>query len=76
MPNENPRYVVYKENTLGYIIRTGAYPVMGVLSANIHGYDWKNGPISILPSEMANLRTATQKDFDVFRVSGVGHLSP
>lgn len=54
------RYVVKDELTLGYIFK--AQPgLMGVLSGNKDGHDWKNGPVSIFGSE---IRSATEADFE------------
>ncbi len=69
--------VVINENTLGYMTnRTPRdwFSTAGVLAGNIFkgGADWKNGQISVLPIDQ--VRPATLKDFEAFRVSSRGHL--
>ncbi len=61
------KYIVKDENTLGYLINeTPGF--MAVLQGSVHqgGHDWRNGPVSILG---AQIRPATQEDFNAFRVS-------
>jgi len=61
------KYVVLNENTLGYI-QDEQPNMMGVLASNVTrgGHLPINGPVAISPS--ANLRAATAKDFDTYRV--------
>ena len=60
----NTRYVVKDENTLGYIF-DHQLGIMGVLASKIDGHDPKNGSI---PVSEAEIRIATKKDFETFRV--------
>ena len=70
-------YVVHNENALGYLFSSGTLSMMGVLAGSVirGGPDWRDGPIVLLDSDKKNLRPATQKDFDFFRVSSKGHIS-
>ncbi|CDQ10684.1 hypothetical protein AFERRI_400465 [Acidithiobacillus ferrivorans] len=67
--------VVINENTLGYMTNRTRdwFSTAGVLAGNIFkgGADWKNGPISVLPTDQ--VRPATLKDFEAFRVSPRGY---
>ncbi|AGR47637.2 hypothetical protein SmphiM12_005 [Sinorhizobium phage phiM12] len=70
-------YVVLNGHTLGYLF--DGFPTdkpewMGVLAGSVllGGYDWKNGPVVVLPGN--DVRLATKEDFDFFRVSWKGHL--
>jgi hypothetical protein len=57
-------YVVKDDVTLGYIFKEQP-GVMGVLSGNKDGHNWKNGPVSTFGSK---IRFATEADFETFRV--------
>lgn len=58
------RYVVKKENTLGYIF--DAVPsLLGVLASNKDGPHPNGGPVSFFPDD---IRPATVEDFRQFRV--------
>ena len=65
------QYVVYKENTLGYVFKNnhGTF-LFGVLHGSVlkGGFDGLSGPHFLLPSELQYLRTATLADFDEYRV--------
>jgi len=71
------KYVVLNENTLGYLFEYKTLLMLGVLAGSVlkGGFDWKNGPIIIGELDKKNLRSATQKDFNFFRVSSKGHIS-
>lgn len=58
------KYLVCNENTLCY--REQGTTMLGVLSGNVDGLDWKNGPF--LPGSLDALRPATAEDFQRFRV--------
>jgi hypothetical protein len=68
------KYVVLDENTLCYRI-PGMSTMLGVLAGSVirGGHNPINGPVSILPG--ANMREATLKDFDFFRVCPIGHIA-
>lgn len=70
------RYVVKDNHTLGCIYERQPH-LMQVLGASVirGGHDWKNGLVAILPG-IDNIRPATLSDFDFFRVSPKGHLTP
>lgn len=61
------RYVVKDEHTLGYLIESSP-TMMGVLASLKSGHNPMYGPVSILPGA-TELRSATVKDFEVFRVA-------
>ena len=70
-------YVVFKEHTLGYLFRFRSNLHLGILHASV----LKGSPLNTLSShvtiasyEFENVREATQKDFDDYRVSSKGHL--
>ncbi len=64
-PNlDEAKYLVFNDNTLCY--RQDGTEMLGVLSSNASGRDWKNGPF--LPAASDQLRPATVADFDRFRV--------
>ncbi len=67
------KYVVVNENTLG-IIRAETPNTLEVLFGSVikGGYDWKNGPVPISPSD--DIRPATKSDFDNFRVCSKYHI--
>jgi hypothetical protein len=70
-----PAYYVLNSHTLGYV-QPEAPNTFCVLHGNplLGGLDWKNGPTVILDSDV--LTPATTADFERFRVSPVGHLTP
>jgi actin-related protein len=70
-------YVVYKENTLGYIFLYAGQLMLGVLGSILinGGLHDLSGPYTLLESDITNLRKATLKDFEVFRVSSKGHFA-
>lgn len=57
------RYVVKKENTLGYLLEGS--PFMGVLASNKHGHHPDVGAVSFFAED---IRPATEDDFKIFRV--------
>lgn len=66
------RYVVLDDNTLGYIYAAQPY-IMGILGANIHGHNWRDGIVAVWPG-IDRLRDATVADFHRFRVSSNGYF--
>lgn len=61
------QYVVMDNHTLGYLIPE--VNQMGVLHGSVlkgSPYDWRNGSVMVSPSH--NIRKATKKDFQDFRV--------
>ena len=64
------KYFVKDDHTLG-LVRPEQPEVFEVLAGNIHGHDWKNGPVSTFG---AKLVPATPADFERFRVSPIGHI--
>jgi hypothetical protein len=68
-------YVVYKENTLGYIFLYAGQLMLGVLGSSLinGGLHDLSGPYTLLESDIENLRKATLKDFVSFRVSSKGY---
>ena len=75
--NEVLVYVVFRENTLGYLFRKGKFIQMGVLASSVirGGFNPINGPILIQETQMTELREATQDDFKEYRVSSKGHIT-
>lgn len=68
-----PAYFVLDEHTLCYADpRTP--DSLGVLAADVHGYNWINGPVA-MPMDPSKLRPATKADFVRFRVDSTGHIS-
>lgn len=67
------KYVVKNENTLCY--RQEGSELLGVLAGSVirGGHDWKNGAVSVGPSD--TLRPATLEDFDAYRVCPKGHIA-
>lgn len=63
MPSSAAKYVVVNENTLCF--RQHRSEQLGVMAGNIHGRDWKDGPI--LPGQRDAIRPATEDDFRRFR---------
>jgi hypothetical protein len=68
-------YVVYKENTLGYIFKFAGQLMLGVLGSSLinGGLHDLSGPYTLLENDIDNLRKATLKDFETFRVSSKGY---
>lgn len=61
-------YAVYMENTLGYLFAINGRNYLGILHASIlkgSTFNWLGGAILV---DMANVRRATVKDFDDYRV--------
>jgi hypothetical protein len=73
--NEVISYVVYKENTLGYLFKSMGHLMIGVLGASLinGGLDCMHGPYSLLDSDIDNIREASKKDFERFRVVSIGY---
>lgn len=70
-PNSPIQYVVYRENTLGYLFKTTNEIVMlGVLHGSVlkGGFNWINGPHVLLPADLQQVRIASTADFDDYRV--------
>lgn len=68
MKNEILYYVVYRENTLGYLFSLNGRNYLGILHASIlkgSTFNWLNGPVL---ADMSNVRRATAKDFEEYRV--------
>lgn len=63
MGSNATKYVVVNENTLCF--RQHRSQMLGVMAANIHGRDWRQGPILIGQHDV--LRPATEEDFRRFR---------
>jgi hypothetical protein len=77
--NEVLGYAVFREHTLGYLFRIGDRLQVGILHTSIlKGSPFGRATESILifPTQFKDIREATQKDFDDFRVSSKGHLIP
>ena len=68
-------YVVYKENTLGYLYvdNPNGNLWFGVFGSNVHGLNWMNGPVIMCDSDEKSIRRANLDDFETFRVSLKGH---
>jgi len=71
-------HIVFKEHTLGYLFRIGNRFYIGVLHGKVlkGGLNWKNGSYMLSNHELKDVREATQEDFDSFKVSSKGHLTP
>jgi hypothetical protein len=70
----SPRYFVMNGNTLGYVLDQAPHAFNVLHGSPLRGgHDWKNGPVTIDPSD--KLIAATLADFDTFRVSPVGHIT-
>ena len=79
-PQEVIMCVIYKEHTLGYLFKSNSqskYLTIGVLHSSVI----KGATTSIYPDnifidyyDMQNIRKATLKDFNDFRVSSKGHI--
>ena len=68
------KYYVLNGHTFGHI--NPLYPkIFGVLQGDIfkNGHDWKNGPVTIVPSD--KLEPATLANFERFRVCPKGHIA-
>lgn len=65
-------YVVFEENTLGYLFKMGEFYKVGVLGSGVSGRNWMNGSISLVDGD--DIREATTDDFTQFRVSPKGHI--
>jgi hypothetical protein len=71
------QYLVLDEHTLGYIDPRQPH-VFGILHASVlrgSTFDRLAGFTLVQPG-IHNLRPATLEDFEAFRVSSAGHLSP
>jgi len=60
---------VLKEHTIGVIRESGGFLFLQPISADVDGYDWKNGSVSAFAKDV---RPATQADFDRLRLSSKG----
>ncbi len=71
--NQNPRYVVLNNHTLGYIYAEQP-GLLGVLASKpqLGGHDPMNGPVSIGDSDQ--MRAATLNDFAFYRIQPEGHI--
>ncbi|OCX72460.1 hypothetical protein A6M27_01105 [Acidithiobacillus thiooxidans] len=65
IPADNDKYFVYEEHTLGFIRQDEAPDFFTPLAGE---RDWRNGGFHLLDSEKANLRPATEADFEKYRV--------
>lgn len=64
LQHRSTQYVVKDESTLGHLVDE-APGTMAVLASNVHGHNWRNGPVSTFGSI---IRPATPADFERFRV--------
>lgn len=69
MKNEILYYAVYMEHTLGYLFAgSQGQPYLGILHASVlrgSTFNWLGGPLCV---NMSNVRKATAKDFEDYRV--------
>ena len=77
MDNNVIAYVVFKENTLGYLFLLHGGIGLGVLAdkPTKGGLNWKNGPYLVSPNDYKQIRKATLKDFDYFNVVSDGYFN-
>lgn len=69
----DPRYVVMNEHTLGCIYAECPDKLCVLHGSFLKGgYDWRNGPVSISPSD--TIRDASLQDFREYRVMPPAHI--